>query len=76
MDHKGQTSKRMISVEPDVVLKSRAFCVHLQMIAVVFLPQAKVYSILMVHNFDVVINTRENEGCEWSEIAFFQDSKQ
>ena len=64
----------MISVEPDVVLKSRAFCVQLHMIAVVFLPQAKVYSILMVHNFDVVINTRE--GCEWLEIAFSQDSKQ
>ena len=46
------------------------------MIAVFLLPQAKVNSILMVHNFDVVINIKENEGCEWLEIAFFQDSKQ
>jgi hypothetical protein len=76
MDHKGRTSKRMISVEPDVVLTSCAFCVQFQLIAIIFLPQAKVYSILMVHNFDVVVNTRENEGCECLEIAFVQDSKQ
>jgi hypothetical protein len=54
----------MISVEPDVVLTSRAFCVQFQLIAIIFLPQAKVYSILMMHNFDVVVETRENESFE------------